>query len=150
MVNFTIWVTSLRHRFSEFDTFLTSFAIFVCIAGLFTCIWCTCCGHEDSLLSLDQRRLVFYQDAKKRAAINRSSNWRKRKRFRRNKEPLPPDTWIWRISIHIRWKYNSHDRPLFLINSFPLPVSLVHISFVSVFKETSCKLLFAVNPCDSR
>lgn len=41
-------------------------------------------------------------------------------------------------------------RPLFLINSFPLPVSLVHISFVSVFKETSCKLLFAVNPCDSR
>lgn len=40
--------------------------------------------------------------------------------------------------------------PLFLLNSFPLPVLLVHISFISVFKETSCKLSFAVIPCDSR
>lgn len=106
--NFTVWKTTLRHRFTEFDTFLTSFAMFICIAGLFTCIWCTCCGHEDSLLSLDQRRFVFYQDAKKRASMNRSSNGRKRKRFRRNKEPLPPVTWIWRLWIRIRWKYDSY------------------------------------------
>ena len=92
--NFTVWEMTIRSRFSEFDTFLTSFALLMCIAGLFTCVWCSCCGHEDYFQSWDQRRIVFRQYAEERAAINRGSKERRRKRFGYKQGTMPPVTWV--------------------------------------------------------
>ena len=81
---------TLQINFNEFDALLTLLSLFLSAAGLFVCIWCTCCGHQDYFISMDQRRLLFRQQAIERAAKHRSSTKRKKKySYSKKNTPLP-------------------------------------------------------------
>ena len=85
-----------RNNFSEIDSILTSLTLLLLAVGVFLCIWCTCCSHQDFFASLDQRRLIFRQQAEQRAAMHRrrgSKRW-KRKYFAGKKRTRLPVTVI--------------------------------------------------------
>ena len=85
-----------RNNFNEIDSILTSLTLLLCTVGVFLCIWCTCCSHQDFFASIDQRRLVFRQQAEQRAATHRrqGSKRRKRKYFASKKGTRIPVTVI--------------------------------------------------------
>ena len=84
-----------RNNSSEIDTIFTSLTLLLCIVGIFLCIWCTCCSHQDFFASIDQRRLVFRQQAEQRATHRRrGSKRRKRKYLASKKETRIPVTVI--------------------------------------------------------
>lgn len=50
-----------KDHFSEFDSLLTVLALLLSIAGIFMCVWRTCCAHHAYFSILDQRK--FQQQA---------------------------------------------------------------------------------------
>lgn len=62
------WGRTIQNNFSEFDALLATITLLLVIAGLLLCMWCAFCGHRDYFVSMDQRRLVFHQQALERAA----------------------------------------------------------------------------------
>ena len=80
------WGRTIENNFSEFDTLLTTIVLLLCIAGIFLCVWCAFCGHRDYFVSLDQRRLLFHQQALERAAssVKRKNSSRRKKKYSAN------------------------------------------------------------------